>query len=118
MAAGLQAGKVLVFSIDTTNGVEESYGLVQSVTINGTTERAEAKGPDGHTYSIQEYDDKLELSLNYLELGTPTGTPSIGTAFTYDGTTYYISSLSSAMTVDGFKTVDVTATNYPNLFTP
>lgn len=115
MAAGLQAGTVLVFSIDTDNGVAESYGLVQSVTRNNTVQRAEGKGADGHVVSIQEFDDRVELSLNYLELGTPVGEPAIGSAFTYDGSTYYVSSASEGMTVDGFKTVDITATNYPHL---
>jgi len=115
MAAGLRAGEVLVFSIDTDDGPAEGYGLVQSVTRNTTTQRAEAKGADGNTVSIQEYDEKIELSINYFELGGsgPVGPPTVGTLFTYDTTQYIISSASEGMTIDGFKTVDITATHYP-----
>jgi len=109
--SGLQDGTVLVFG----TGAATSYGLVQSESINETTERAEAKGADGNTVSIQEYDDRNELSLTYLELGTPTSPPTIGTAFTYNTVSYLISSINSTRTVDGFKSVDITATNYPNL---
>lgn len=115
MAAGLQGGTVLVFSIQTDGGADESYGVVQTASINETVERAEAAGPDGHTVSVQEYDDRKELSLTYLEKGTPTTPPAIGSTFTYDSTTWYINSINSTDTVDGFRSVDVTATNYPNL---
>ena len=109
--AGLQDGTVLVFG----TGAAASYGLVQSESINATVETAEAKGADGNTVSIQQYDDKNELSLTYLELGTPTSEPAVGTVFTYLTVEYIITSINSTRTVDGFKSVDVTATNYANL---
>lgn len=112
MAAGLQDGTVLVFG----TGAAQSYGLVQSYSVNNTVETAEAKGADGHTVSIQQYDDKDELSLNYLELGTPIGSAVIGTLFTWDAlSTWVVKSINSTNTVDGFKTVDITATKYNNI---
>lgn len=108
---GLQDGTILVFG----TGAAVTYGLVQNEGINETTERAEAKGADGNTVSIQEYDDKVELSLTYLELGTPVSPPAIGTTFTYLTVVYHVSSINSVRTVDGFKTVDITATSYTNL---
>jgi hypothetical protein len=115
MAAGLQGGTALVFSIEKGDGANDSFGIVQSVSINETVERAEAKGPDGHTYSVQEYDDKKELSLTYLEKSSLSGEAAIGSTFTYDSITWYVNSINSTDTVDGFRSVEVTATNYPNL---
>lgn len=111
MAAGLQEGTLLVFG----TGDATSYGLIQTATRNNTTERAEAKGADGNTVSIQEYDEREVLSLNYLEISGGTGAPAIGTAFTYDSLTWYVQSISENITVDGFKSVDVEATRYPNV---
>ena len=110
MANTLQGGTALVFSTSDT-----TYGLVQSHTITANTERAEARGAGGHVASIQEYNDTSGLSLSYLELASATGKPGIGATFTFLGETWYINSIASAQTVDGFKTVDVDATNYPNL---
>jgi len=115
MAAGLAGGATLLFSITTDGGSDDSFGIIQSVSVNETTERAEAKGPDGHTYSIQEFDNKKELSLTYLARATSTGAPAIGATFTYDTIVWYINSINTNDTVDGFVSVDVSATNYPNL---
>jgi len=117
MAIPQQDGTVLAFSVDITegSGPMQTYGIVQNYTENHVTERAEAKGTSGDTVSIQEYDDKYELSLNYLELGSPSGDPAIGSAFTFNAKSYLVSSVSSTDTVDGFRSVDITATSYPHL---
>lgn len=124
MAAGLQGGTALKFSVKIQNasgGSVPTYGIIQSLSVNSTTERAEAKGPDGHTVSVQEYDNRHELSLSYLEKASPTGAPAIGSTFTFDPGTgvgsqaWYINSVNVGETVDGFRTVDITATDYPNL---
>lgn len=121
MAAGLQDGTVLKFG----TGAIAAYGVVQSSSITQAAETAEAKGPNGHTTSIQQYDDRQELSLNFLPLSTFTlGTtePKIGsTLYTPgagepgEGDTWVVKSVQEGKTVDGFATVDVTATNYSNL---
>jgi hypothetical protein len=113
MAAGLQGGTVLVFG----TGADATYGLKQSYTITDQVERAEGRGADGHVQSVQEYNNTKSLSLNYLELGTPTGGPAIGATFTFESDTWYVNSIAQNFTVDGFKSVDVDATNYPNLGT-
>jgi len=112
MANTLQGGTILFFG----TGVDQSYGLVQSSTITEQTERAEAKGADGHTQSIQEYNNTKTLALNYLPIDPGTGTkPVIGTVFTFETEEWYITSIATAKTVDGFQTIDIDATNYPNL---
>jgi len=118
--AGLQDGTVLVFSIETATGPIYTYGIVQNYSVNHTTERAEAKGTDGNTVSVQEYDDKIELSLNYLEINGQEAANPIGTAFDfvteqYGTQSYLISSRNATDTVDGFRSVDITATAYPHL---
>jgi len=118
MANELAGGKTMVFSTPSA-----TYGYIQSYSVDQTTERAEAKGPNGHTMAIQEYNETRTLSLNYLEFATDTSPPDIGTTFTFDDgegndVTWYISSVNRGKTVDGFKTVDVTATHYPDLGTP
>lgn len=111
MANTQQAGTPLVFSTADT-----AHGLVQNHEIVVNTERAEGRGAGGHVASIQEYNDTSGLTLSYLEFATPgADQPTIGTAFPFLGGTWYINSITSAQTVDGFKTVDVDATGYPNL---
>jgi hypothetical protein len=108
----LQGGTVLVFGVD-----EETFGLVQSSTTTHQVERAVGHGANGDIKSIQEYNDTYSLSMNYLERATPTGEASIGTTFTYDGLEWYVDSVAETATVDGFLSVDVEATHYPNLGT-
>ena len=108
-----QAGTVLTFGIEGTNPT--TYGLLQSINITEQIERATARGANGNTVSIQEFDDTKTLSMNFMELASQTGAPTVGTAFTYDTETWYIDSIDQGETVDGFKTWDVTATQYPNL---
>ena len=108
----LQGGTVLEFSID---GPETSYGLVQNYTITDQTERATARGANGDTVSVQEFDQTQTLSLNYMVLGTPTGAPAIGTTFSFEGSTWYLESIADGKTIDGFATKDITGTAYPNL---
>ena len=116
MAAGLQGGTVLVFSVGSTEqGEAAAYGLIQSGSVNDTTELAEAKGADGNVVSVQEFDQKKSLSLTYLTLNTQSGEPAIGTTFTYNAVVYYIDSMNKTQTPDGFESVDITATHYPNL---
>ena len=115
---GLQAGTVLVFSIDSDTGADQGYGIVQSVSFNEQVKRAEAMGAGGNTVSIQEHDERSEMTLEYLQKGTTTGAPSIGTEFTFDSATWYVSSIVRTETVDNFLSVTCTATNYPALPTP
>ena len=120
MANEQKGGKTMIFSVGAA-----TYGYIQSYSIDQTTERAEAKGPNGHTYAIQEYNETRTLTLEYLEFATATGAPDIGATFTFEdgeGNTltngWYISSVNRGRTVDGFKTVSITATHYPDLGTP
>lgn len=108
----VQDGTILAFSIDTPL---ESYGLVQNYTITEQIERITARGAAGNTISVQELDDTKTLSLNYMELGTPVSPPVVGTAFTFKSIEWLIDSMADSLTVDGFKSVDITATHYPNL---
>lgn len=108
----VQDGTVLTFGIGTPL---TSYGLLQSVNITEQIERATARGASGNTVSVQEFDDTKTLTMNFMELGTQTSPPTVGTAFTYDSIEWLIDSIDQGETVDGFKTWDVTATHYPNL---
>jgi hypothetical protein len=116
--AGLQAGSILQFSVQTTTGKgAETYGLVQTYDVTDGGDRAEALGPDGDTYSIQEHNDKKELSLSYLTLATPVGAPARGTVLDDlgDSITWYVNNVKTTEVIGGFTSVDVSATNYPNL---
>ena len=100
-----------------------TYGYIQSYNVDSTTERAEAKGPGGHVQAIQEFNELKQLTLEYLEFATSTGEPEIGTPFTFDDgdgadITWYVNSVNKGKSVDGFKSVSVSATNFPNLGTP
>jgi hypothetical protein len=107
----LQAGTVLVFGIDTPL---TSYGLLQSYNITDQTERATARGAAGATVSTQEFDPTKSLTLNYLPVGTPTGGPAVGTKFTFETIDWQIDTLDTGDVVDGWETVDITATSYPS----
>lgn len=107
---GQQGGTTLVFSVDAA-----TYGLIQSYDVEENTKRATAMGPGGDTVSVQEHDNLAALSLTYLQLGSPTGLPVIGTTFSFRDKTWYLDSVTSGYTVDGFLSVDVEATEYPNL---
>ena len=119
MANTLAGGKTMVFSV-----ADVPYGYIQSYNVDKTTERAEAKGPNGHTYAIQEYNEIWQLTLEYLEFATQTGNvPTLGTKWVDTEaitgvTAWYISSANYGRSVDGFKTVTITATYYPDLGTP
>lgn len=107
---GQSAGTALVFSTPSA-----TYGLIQSYNVEDNTKRAEAMGPGGNVNAIQEYDNQAKLTLSYLRLASPTGTPKVGTSFSFRGRTWYIDTITSGYTVDGFMTMDVAATQYPNL---
>jgi len=119
MAANtLSGGKTLQFSVGT-----ETFGYVQTYKVDSNTDRATAKGPDGHVMALQESNDTKSLSLNYIEFATKTGMPAVGTVFTFDNgegadITWYIDTISYGFSVDGYKTVDVSASHFPNLGTP
>ena len=108
--SGLQGGTVLLFS--TPAG---TYGLIQSADIEENTQRAEAMGPGGNVLSVQEYNQLGSLSLNYFQIAAGTGLPAVGATFAFEGRTWYLNSVTSGLTVDGFLSVDVDATEYPNL---
>jgi hypothetical protein len=107
----LQAGTVLEFSIDSAT---TAYGVIQSVNVTDTTERATARGSAGATVSTQEFDPTTSFTMNILMLGTPVGPPAIGTAFTYDGTEYQLDTVEDGRTVDEFQTYDIAGISYPS----
>jgi hypothetical protein len=114
----LAGGKAMVFSV-----LSATYGYIQSYSVEHSVERAEARGPGGHVMAVQQYNDTKKLALEYLEFASQSGMPALSATFSFDdGTgsavTWYINSISYGKTVDGFKTVSVDATNYPNLATP
>jgi hypothetical protein len=115
MGNEVKGGKTMVFSISGVN-----YGYIQSFSVEDIVERAEARGPAGHMMAVQQYNDLKNLNMEYLEFGTSTGGPALSAVWN-DGSgvtgvsAWYIDSISYGKTVDGFKTVSVTAKNYPNL---
>jgi len=108
----IQDGTILEFSVDSAT---TAYGIVQNFQITDGTERAEARGEGGNTVSIQEFDQKQTLSMNYLSLATPSTAPAIGTAFTFETKEWILESVQEGRTIDGFQTYDVTGTCFPNL---
>jgi len=123
MASSDTGGTSLVFSIEI--GSETTYGLIQDLSIQPSTERAEARGPAGDVYAVQEYNDLYQMSMTYLEKAAPTGAPVLGTLFEVNvssmvaaltGTTsWYVNDIDVGDTVDGFRSITVNATHYPNL---
>jgi len=108
----LQAGTVLIFGVDTPT---KTYGIVQTASTVGNIKRSTAKAPDGHVISIQEYGDKKELDLTYMPLSTASAEPEIGTPFDFDGLTWQIDNIIGTSVVDGFKSIALNATYYPNI---
>lgn len=113
MAAGTQDGTIIIFSID--GGGDETYGMVQNDKESHNIERKTAMGNFGHIESTREHNDLKTLTLNFYILGTPVGTPTIGTVFTYKTIEWKIDTIDDGRTIDGFETYDITATHYPHL---
>ena len=108
----LQAGTILKFGITTPL---TTYGLLQDFDIDNIVKRAEAIAPDGQIVSIQEFGERAILDLTYIPLVAGTGLPEIGTTFSFDLLSWKIDSISNGLRVAGFKTVNLIATNYPQV---
>jgi len=107
----LQAGTVLEFSIDSAT---TGYGIIQTVNVTNVTERATARGEDGATVSTQEFDPKINLTMNIKMLGTPASPPTIGTKFTHDAIEYQLDSVDDGKVIDDFATYDISGVSYPS----
>lgn len=104
----------LVFGVTT-----ETCGIVQSFSQAGSIEKQEVKGISGDTLAVAYFNPTTAYSLTAVATGSPTVT--VGGAFTFanaiSGATgaVRIDSLTVNKTNDGFMTIDISATGYPNI---
>jgi hypothetical protein len=108
----LQAGHILVFGITNTL---QTYGLLQRFSVDDGVSRTVSRAPDGSVVAIQEYGEQSHLDLIYIPLLAGTASPTIGTAFTFDGVNWRIDNIEYLGVVDGFVNINVVATYYPEI---
>jgi len=104
----------LVFGLTT-----ETIGLVQSFSETRNIEKSEVRDNSGDIKAISYYNPTTAYSLSVAITGSNTGLTAGGAFATLANATTVgtcrIDSLTLNKTNDGFVTLDVAATGYPNV---